>query len=94
VRNTNQKRGRRILAPNGAKWARQLAVAGFCGATLREPSPLVMHAALLYPVVSMKEVFQDDLPSISVSRFRATGAITAEMTKAMISIGDVSLKSV
>ena len=37
----------------------------------------------------MEENFQDDLPSISVSRLRATGAITAEMTKTMISIGDV-----
>jgi hypothetical protein len=34
-------------------------------------------------------VFQDDLPSIGVSRLRATGVITAEMTRAVISVGDV-----
>ena len=48
-----------------------------------------MDEALFYPVVSMKEVFQDDLPAISVSRLRATGAITAEMIKAKITIAGV-----
>jgi hypothetical protein len=37
-------------------------------------------------------VFQDDLPSISVSRLRASGAITAEMTRTSIGIVDVEVE--
>jgi hypothetical protein len=33
-------------------------------------------------------VFQDDLPSISISRFRATGVIDAETTECVIKFGD------
>jgi hypothetical protein len=59
----------------------------------RSPSPLVMEAALFYPVVCMAAaVFQDDLLSISVSRLRASGAITAEMTRTMIGIADVEVE--
>jgi hypothetical protein len=36
-------------------------------------------------------VFQDDLPSISASRLRATGVITADMTRTMISGVEVVL---
>ena len=57
----------------------------------RELSPLVMEKALFYPVASM-DVFQDDLPSISISRLRATGAITAEMSKTKITIGGVEVE--
>jgi hypothetical protein len=38
------------------------------------------------------EVFQDDLPSISVSRLRASGAITAGMTRARIGIAGVEVE--
>ena len=38
------------------------------------------------------EVFQDDLPSISVSRLRASGVITAEMSKAKIGIANVEVE--
>jgi hypothetical protein len=34
-------------------------------------------------------VFQDDLPSISISRLRATGVITAETTEFVVRLGDV-----
>jgi hypothetical protein len=36
-------------------------------------------------------VTQDDLPSISISRLRATGAVTAEMTKTTIGVADVEV---
>lgn len=36
--------------------------------------------------------FQDDLPSLSVSRVRASGTITAEMTRATIGIADVEVE--
>jgi hypothetical protein len=36
-------------------------------------------------------VFQDDLPSVSVSRLRATGAITAEMTRTIVAGVEVDL---
>ena len=52
-----------------------------------------MKSALFHPVVCMAvAVFQDDLPSISVSRLRASGAITAEMTRTMIGIADVEVE--
>jgi hypothetical protein len=38
------------------------------------------------------EIFQDDLPSISISRLRATGAVTAEMTRTTIGIADVEVE--
>jgi hypothetical protein len=34
-------------------------------------------------------IFQDDLPSISISRLRATGVITAETTEFVVRLGDV-----
>jgi hypothetical protein len=37
-------------------------------------------------------VFQDDLPSVSVSRLRASGAITAEMTRTTIGLADVEVE--
>jgi hypothetical protein len=37
-------------------------------------------------------VFQDDLPSVSVSRLRATGAVTPEMTRTTIGIADVEVE--
>lgn len=37
-------------------------------------------------------VFQDDLPSISVSRLRALGVVTATMTRTCISIDDVEVE--
>jgi hypothetical protein len=37
-------------------------------------------------------IFQDDLPSISVSRLRATGAVTAEMTRTTIGVADVEVE--
>lgn len=37
-------------------------------------------------------VLQDDLPSITVSRLRATGAVTAEMTRTTIWIADVEVE--
>jgi hypothetical protein len=37
-------------------------------------------------------VFQDDLLSISVSRLRASGAVTAEMTRTTIGIADVEVQ--
>jgi hypothetical protein len=37
-------------------------------------------------------VFQDDLPSISISRLRASGAITAEMMRTTIGIADVEVE--
>jgi hypothetical protein len=37
-------------------------------------------------------VFQDDLPSVGVSRLRANGTITAEMTRAMIGLADVEVE--
>jgi hypothetical protein len=48
---------------------------------------------LEYPDYSMDEVvFQDDLPSISVSRLRALGVITAGMTRATIDLGGVEVE--
>jgi len=40
-------------------------------------------------VLSPMVTLQDDLPSISISRLRASGAITAEMTRTTIGIADV-----
>jgi hypothetical protein len=37
-------------------------------------------------------VFQDDLPSISVSRLRASGIVTPEMTRTTIGIADVEVE--
>ena len=37
-------------------------------------------------------VFQDDLPSISVSRLRALGVVTAGMTRTSIGINDVQVE--
>jgi hypothetical protein len=37
----------------------------------------------------VERVFQDDLPSISISRFRATGVITPETTEVVVKFGDV-----
>ena len=37
-------------------------------------------------------VFQDDLPSISVSRLRALGVVTAEMTRTTVGIADVEFE--
>jgi hypothetical protein len=37
-------------------------------------------------------VFLDDLPSLGVSRLRATGAITAEMTSVLVEIGGASVE--
>jgi hypothetical protein len=37
----------------------------------------------------VERVFQDDLPSISISRFRATGVITPETTQVVVKFGDV-----
>jgi hypothetical protein len=55
--------------------------------SLRERRPL------MYPDYSMDiVVFQDDLPSISVSRLRALGVITAEMTRATIGLGGVEVE--
>jgi hypothetical protein len=34
-------------------------------------------------------VFQDDLPSVFISRLRATGVITAEMTEVVVCLGDL-----
>jgi hypothetical protein len=34
-------------------------------------------------------VFQDDLPSISISRLRATGVINPETTEFVVRLGDV-----
>ena len=36
--------------------------------------------------------YQDDLPAISVSRLRASGVISAEMTRATIGIADVEVE--
>ena len=38
------------------------------------------------------DVFQDDLPSVSVSRLRASGVVTAEMRRATIGIADVEVE--
>jgi hypothetical protein len=38
------------------------------------------------------QVFIDDLPTIKASQLRATGAITAEMTRTSISFGDVEVE--
>jgi hypothetical protein len=35
------------------------------------------------------KVFQDDLPSISISRLRATGLVSADMTEFVVRLGDV-----
>ena len=48
-----------------------------------------MDMAIVLPSCFMGEIFQDDLPSISVSRLRASGAITTEMTRTTIGIADV-----
>jgi hypothetical protein len=37
----------------------------------------------------VERIFQDDLPSVSISRLRATGAITAETTRFVVRLGDV-----
>jgi hypothetical protein len=37
-------------------------------------------------------VFQDDLPAVYISRLRATGVITPEMTKATITLGEVEIE--
>jgi hypothetical protein len=37
-------------------------------------------------------VFQDDLPSISVSRLRALGVVTTAMTQTTVSIADVEVE--
>jgi hypothetical protein len=37
-------------------------------------------------------IYQDDLPSISVSRLRASGVVTAEMTKTTIAIAGVEVE--
>jgi hypothetical protein len=37
-------------------------------------------------------VFQDDLPSVSVSRLRALGVVTVAMTRATISLADVEVE--
>jgi hypothetical protein len=37
-------------------------------------------------------ILQDDLPSISVSRLRASGAVTAEMARTTIGIADVEVE--
>jgi hypothetical protein len=60
----------------------------------RYQSLLVMDEALLYPVVSMARVFQDDLPSVSASRLRASGDITAEMARTTVAGVEVVLDPV
>jgi hypothetical protein len=37
----------------------------------------------------VERIFQDDLPSISISRFRATGVISPETTEVVVKFGDV-----
>jgi hypothetical protein len=37
-------------------------------------------------------IFQDDLPSISISRLRATGAVTAEMARTMVGLGGTEVE--
>lgn len=37
----------------------------------------------------MPRVFQDDLPSVSISRLRALGVITSETTEFLVQLGDV-----
>jgi hypothetical protein len=37
----------------------------------------------------VRRAFQDDLPSVSISRLRATGVITAETTTFLVQLGDV-----
>jgi hypothetical protein len=48
-----------------------------------------MDTAVVLPSCFMGKIFQDDLPSICVSRLRASGAITTEMTRTTIGIADV-----
>ena len=40
----------------------------------------------------MARVFQDDLPSVGISRLRACGVITAEMTRATIGFANVKVE--
>ena len=40
----------------------------------------------------MKRTFQDDLPTIRISRLRASGAVTAVMTRTTIGLGDVEVE--
>jgi hypothetical protein len=42
-------------------------------------------------VTSCLMVLQDDLPSISISRLRALGAVTAQMTRTVVGIADVEV---
>jgi hypothetical protein len=40
----------------------------------------------------VRRVFQDDLPSLSAPRLRASGVITTEMTEIVVKIGDVEVE--
>ena len=42
--------------------------------------------------IPVTRVFRDDLPSLSVSRLRALGSITAEMTRATVGLADVEIE--
>ena len=57
-----------------------------------EPSPLVMEKVFVLPSCLM--VYQDDLPDISVSRLRATGVVSAEATRAVVSVDGVEVELV
>ena len=41
--------------------------------------------------VSKYRVYRDDLPAASISRLRATGSVTPEMTGTVVRLGDVEV---
>ena len=43
------------------------------------------------PGVSKYRVYREDLPAVSISRLRATGAVTPEMTGTVVLLGDVEV---
>ena len=43
------------------------------------------------PEVSKYRVYRDDLPAASISRLRATGSVTPEMTGTVVRLGDVEV---
>ena len=55
-------------------------------------SPACAFGGLCGTQIPVTRVFQDDLPSVGVSRLRASGAITSEMTRTTIGLADVEVE--
>ena len=78
-----------MSAPNDAKGARQLAQPAVSDlSSCFDAAADVLSEKLLGRAVP---VFQDDLPSVSVSRLRASGVVTAAMTRTLVAGVEVDL---